>query len=524
MPAAHAQGQLFQLEGGSSSLYQASGGSFELRTGASEASFGLGVIDGRTVAGGLYRRTWDRLVLTVGDEPIPVRLPTDLFESSHYFVGRGASLDFTGKNTRLFVFAGGVTDETGVTFFRGSTLERPAGAWFLDRRISRRVRLFNRSILSTRQTSISGLEWELRPHIRLAGAGGLGGNQRYFSGSMSAETQPLSLKAEYVDAGDKFRRIVASMPLSSENVHENVLLTVRPWRFMDLSGGRFHLLQFSDRSGGVQATVNQLSTALRLHQTAFAGALFWSDTQGFNTRGSYLSATRNFASRFQGGLYLFHSRSGPSYSLTSTVATLREVVTSRISLVQNVTHSGGGTTVSWGGELLSNPVTVGVNYQTVYSPFEPQKPFRQVLLLTLRLQPLSLLQINTSTYVGPDGAVKYTTYAQGFAYRGADVSPTAARFRFPKYAVRGQVIDDTGKPVSGAALRVGKEMVFTDRDGQFFVLTKKRHPLSIEVRPDDFLIPGQFEAQSCPTSVTPSLYDASTYITVTVHRRKPDPR
>lgn len=67
-------------------------------------------------------------------------------------------------------------------------------------------------------------------------------------------------------------------------------------------------------------------------------------------------------------------------------------------------------------------------------------------------------------------------------------------------------------------------MIFTDRDGQFFVLTKKRRPVSIEVRAEEFLIPGEFEVQSCPTTVTPSLYDASTYITVTVHRRKPAPR
>jgi hypothetical protein len=52
--------------------------------------------------GAFLSRQWQGYTFGAGDHTIPLQFPTDIFDNSHYFLGRGASV--TVKNERLSVF------------------------------------------------------------------------------------------------------------------------------------------------------------------------------------------------------------------------------------------------------------------------------------------------------------------------------------------------------------------------------------------------------------------------------------
>ncbi len=184
--------------------------------------------------------------------------------------------------------------------------------------------------------------------------------------------------------------------------------------------------------------------------------------------------------------------------------------------------TSGRTSVSYGGEFLSNPVAFGVDYQTIYSPFRTDDPFRQVLLLHLRLQPFGSVQVNGATYVAPDGSVKYTTYGNTMLYRGGENgSGTTPNFKLPKYIFSGQVVDEDGHPIAGAALRIGDDLVFSNSEGEFFLRRKKNRPCHVDVEFDQFLVPGSFSVASSPTLVAPTEGGTENPITITLRRQAP---
>lgn len=63
-------------------------------------------------------------------------------------------------------------------------------------------------------------------------------------------------------------------------------------------------------------------------------------------------------------------------------------------------------------------------------------------------------------------------------------------FSIAKYLVQGIVKDDHGIPVEGAALHVGKEVVYTDGSGCFLVRLSKHGPFSVSVAPEEFITNG----------------------------------
>ena len=242
---------------------------------------------------------------------------------------------------------------------------------------------------------------------------------------------------------------------------------------------------------------------------------------GTTAHGTSLGLGRDFAGRFQVNAYLYHSRFDHTPSITTFVSTFREVISPRLSLLQVFTDTQDRTSVSYGGEFVSNPVVFGVDYQTIYSPFRTGDPFHQVLLLHVRLQPFGSAQINAASYVAPDGSVKYTTYGNTMLYRGETGPDTSPNFKLPKYIVSGRVLDEDGQPVSGAALRIGDDLVFSNSEGEFFLRKKKNRPCAVEVALSEFLVPGGFAVVSSPAVVAPSLQESETPITITLRRRVP---
>ena len=514
-----ASAQVFQLGGGSSSLFQASGGSVEVHAQNYEGWLGVGSLDGHLRLGASLRARWRGAVLTFGDDAIPFHLPTDVFDSSQYFLGRGAGISLTRGRVTLLGFAGATATGFSAPFSRGARAESGVGVLFLDAKLSPKLEVFSRNVVSNLQTTINGVEWRPRPWLKTSLAGGIGANQGYLASSFAAERPWISVKGAYVLTGDQFRRILVQTPLNAETDRGNIQVTLRPRPFLNFAAGRFNLLEPTNTSQpGIRATVDQLSASARAARFQFSASLYKSYVRGARTQGTSLSVARDFSGRFQASVFLLHSRSDKPPSSTTVLSLLREVLSPRLSLLQTVTQSSGRTAASFGGDFFSNPVTIGVSYQTVYSPFQT-RPFRQVLLLNLRLQPFGNFVTNLGSYVAPDGSVKYTAYGQTFVSHGEPGPSAPTKFGLPKYIVSGRVVDEEGQPVRGAALRIEDDLVFTNSEGEFFVRKKKGRPCRVEVALEEFLVSGSFEVVSSPSIVKPSKQGSEAPIVAILRRR-----
>jgi len=72
--------------------------------------------------------------------------------------------------------------------------------------------------------------------------------------------------------------------------------------------------------------------------------------------------------------------------------------------------------------------------------------------------------------------------------------------------------------VSGAALRIGDDLVFSNSEGEFFLRKKKNRPCRVEIALGEFLVPGGFAVVSSPTVIAPSEPGSENRITITLRR------
>lgn len=520
-----AEAQIFQVGAGTSSQFRAHGGSVALRGPGYDGWFGIGSLDGLKF--GAFMRTKVRgYTLGFGDDAIPFRLPSDVFDNSHYFMGRGISVGKNLERVRTFAFLGATSEGFGTPFFRGARARRGVGAFFLDAQLNPRVRLFSRNAFSDRQTSIHGLEWQPYAGVRTAVAGGVGGSAGYFATSLSAEREWIEVKAAYIHAGNQFRRIAVQTPLGSEIDRENVLVTLRPKPFMSFSVGRQNFLQpFNGGRANLRGTVNQYLGTLTLEKWTVSGAFFESHAQGLGNAGTSISIRRDFAGRIQVNGNLLRSWPDQGPAATTWITTVREVISPRLSLLQVVNRSDSHTSVAFGGDFISNRLTIGINYQTLYVPFRAGNKFKQAVVLNISLRLFGTTRLNAGTFVAPDGSVKYTVQGGTFLYRGTPApGAPAAPITLHNNIVRGQVRDVDGKPVRGAALRVDGDLVFSDSQGRFFVRKRKAGSYRLQVVLDQFLLPGRYEVVSAPPAVAATPDAVAQAVTVVLRRITPETR
>jgi len=498
-----AAAQVFELTGGSSSLLNAQGGSVEVHAPNYQGRIDLGYI-GRPSLGFYFSRPYRNSLIGAGDQQIPFLLPTDLFDASFYFIGRGISLSRKSTDGKLFLFAGTTSNGYFAPFLSITRSDTPAAAIFYEKQLSRSLRFFSHNIISRRQTSIQAIEWAARRDIRMALSAGMGNNQPYWSSSFAVEKSWMSLDASYAGSGEAFRRVLVETPQLAENDRENIRLELKPWKNVRLVTSRNNYLFFAP--GAVErASVQGLGAGGAIAGVQLYGSLFESSTLLGNSTAMAMGVRRMFTRHFEAGVDYLRSSSAKNPPIHSLVENVREILNSRFSLTQIITHNNGQTNIAFGGNFISNIVSVSVDYQTVFLPFVQSSAgqFKQVIVVGLHFQLPRGLQLNLSTNVTPLGQVRYTAYASTYAYHGMGNDSPGASFsgKFFSNVVRGHVLDPNDEPIAGAAIRIGSDVAVTDSDGNFLVRLKKAGELNLQVAFEEFTAPGNYVAISAPSTV-----------------------
>ncbi|MGB8012495.1 MAG: hypothetical protein WCF68_12840 [Terriglobales bacterium] len=524
--AASAVAQVFKVQGGSSTLLNAEGGSVEFKAPTYNGSVGLGVFDGHFEYGAEARTLFHGYTLLAGDETIPFTLPTDVFDSSHYFSARGIGAMQKDSDSTLYVFAGATSTWLGTGFFNAATSNDPVGVLFYERNLTGRLRFFSRDIASDRQTALQGLEWKQNKWLKASLTGGVGSNQKYFASAVNAETKTFAFKASYVLMGDMFHRIEVVSPMSSEVDKGNVQMLYKPNQFVTVTTGHQNILEPLTLGGPMQqASVNQFSTDLHIERFYFGTGLFTSTAAGRSTQGTNVYLGRRIGQRLEVNTNYF--RSAPRGTSATTTprqtevivsGTVRERIFSRFSLLQLISRAAGQTTYAFGGDFTSNRLMARVDYQNVYLPFRPSQPFEQALALNASLRVTGPWQVTAASNVAPDGHIRYSFGLSTYLYRinGMMTNTSADSFSIAKYLVRGVVQDDQGAPVEGAALHIGKQIAYTDSSGHFTVRFSKRGLFALSVVPDEFINNGVYEVVAAPAQVKADTEDSSSDVQVVV--------
>jgi hypothetical protein len=517
VPPSHAQA--FRTQAGSSTLNAATGGSLEVRGRAYDASVGAGEIFGHFRFGMLVRKRSRGYTLGVGDDAVDFPLSTDASGGRYYFLARGASLAVKRTGLSLFGLAGTTANGIGAPFFRAADSDAPVGLLFLDKQISPQWRVLSRNVVSERQTSLHGVEWRARQPLRLNAVGGIGANEGYAAASATYDGTAVVAHASYVTAGREFRRIqVAST--SSEVDRENLSIAIRPSPLWSLAVSHQNLLQPDPRERAPRVVVNHVGGNLNAAGFRLTAGVFDAHGQRADSLGASFGLARALTDTADASLTYFTSRSGRGPASTSVVTTFREAIGPRLTLVQVATQAARQTSVKIGGSFLSNPIAVGVDYQTLYAPFRTGDPFVQALSLSVRVLVQSL-QIQVASYMTPTGRIRYTVSGSHSLSRSTGGGTTTDNVRLAKYVIRGQVIEENDRPVPGAVVRINDEFVMTDSQGQFSLRTKKAAPCRLRIATDEFLGPGYFEVSSAPGSVLPTTDDMAATITIRVRRSNP---
>jgi len=497
--------QVFRLTGGASSGFQAQGLGLEVRGQDYEGWSGAGFSDGHLIFGSSVKLRLHTYTVRLGDDDVVMTLPIDIFGTQSTLHTRGLSVDFKRKQTTYHVFSGQMGTAYSSPMFRAGTASGPPSfILFTDTMLTSKLRIFSRNIYSVGRTSISGAEWKPRKDYTLSVASGVGSGHRYSSEAASIFRKRIDLNLAYVAADNGFQRSLAGTPLESEPNGINITGIIRPTDSTNLSfGHQNYLAPQQGQLPSLHTQVDHLSASWQVGEfqgTAMGVAVFRSALLTSTSRGASLWASQTIGLLDLRLNYLI-STADAAAPLQSLSLTSQEKLTSRISALQVTTYSAGRTNVAFGGSLLTNLLTIGVSYQTLYDPFRPDCPFTQALSVSVNLNLFGNLHLSTSTSFSPQGKMIYTIAASGSYYRlsGLEAAPQLQSGRLQqRYVINGQVTTPDGLPVYGAAIRVGKELLYSDRDGRFFARERKPGSYKVEVVTSEFIATGNFTVVSAP--------------------------
>ena len=502
-------GQVFEVNGGSSSLYQAQGGTVTARGPSYDASLSGGMVAGKLVGGANVTRMTGHATYVLGDDYIPFVLPTDTFDTSHYLVAVGAGVKGTAFGADVFAFGGALSNSFNSPLFEGVRAESPAGILFLKKPIGPHWMTTSNMIFSRQTTAIEGLEWQPEKSLTAALAGGIGANQPYGAASFDLNRPRIEVKAAYIAAGSAFHRVAMEAPLVSEPDRENGMVVWQAAKTLTLSAGRNNFLSpVGDTQTTVRSSVDNISAGWQWMGTGLTASFYHSSFLSNSNDATAYTADRNLVSWLRATASYLESRPSDGPRTKTLVSNITERITPRLEVTQLISRSQGQTTVSFGGGFLSNPLSITAEYQTFYVPERNTAPFEQALIVDIRLHLLGGITLHGGSFVAPDGGLRYTADAQAVAVHEGQLAPPGFaggnldQASIGNVLLQGTVVDTEKHPVAGAALMIDGLLVYTDDDGIYRVRERKPRAHRLRVLPDQFLNGGSYRVVSAPATIS----------------------
>lgn len=496
----HAQ-TVVELQGGGSSLYDGYGLSANFYRPNFDGWLGVGYLRGFRV-GAFVRTSIGRDTVRVGSDALLVRFPTDLFTSGYNLLVSGASLTRVREGSSATFFAGGsVRAANGGPGFQPLDLETPLLAFNGVQRLSPRLSSYAHVQIAERRTAISGLQWLPAEGMSAAVTGGIGSNDAYGAASATFKRTGIEIQASYVLSPERFRRLTVPAPLQAETDRENLLVVLEPVTGLIIGGGRQNFVQDSSRAGEVaRATGNSLFTGYNGRGWRMSAGLYDSRSSGINNLATYLATGASVTRWLDVETYILQSRPSGQAATTVPLVNLREKISPRLTLLQQLSLNDGRPRIQLGGSLIAPFGEIGVDYQIVQQPFRPLNPFRSALTLTARLQ-LGPYSTRLGTFIQPDGTVGYSASGSTFLYLGEFGGVQPNRVGSPslaRFVVSGTVVDVEGRPVDGAAITLDDEIAYSNANGDFLLRVSRPKALKVGIRLAEFLLPGDWELVSAP--------------------------
>jgi hypothetical protein len=179
-------------------------------------------------------------------------------------------------------------------------------------------------------------------------------------------------------------------------------------------------------------------------------------------------------------------------SLVSATARL-----SRRLTVSGYATRAGSTALSAGFNYTSNLANISVAEQEFFIGTTGR--FEHALTVSIGLQ-VHNANATLQTSMLPTGAVHWT--ASGTEYNQVGVeSQQAGGSAIGRYVISGVIVDQDGAPISGIAVKIGKQIVFSDDSGAFSARVKRSvaSPVSIDLA--DSVAAGNWRVIDAPQSV-----------------------
>lgn len=519
-----------EMQGGASSLTGGYGATSNFWHQGVDGWVGIGWLDGLRV-GAFLRTAIGRDTLRLGNDVLSLRYPTDVFGGGFNVLVQGAQFQHTTRDGNAVLFAGASSAGLAAPSFSAWKARAPMGALLLERRVSPTVRLSTSAVFAETETIVPGVEWHPTPDVTTALAAGTGGGRPYAASSLVLTRGPLTVRGSYVYNPRRFRPASTPAPSQSQLDRENLLVTYEVGSAFSIGVGHQNFVQDSaDAVAPIRASGNSFYLGGRLGEMRLTAGVYDSRSDTLSNLSSFIAVGRQLTSWLDAEAFLLQSRPHGRPSSTTPLMNLRERISPRIGLMQQLSRSDGRLRVRFGGSLLTALGEIGVDYEVVHQPFQPLDPFRSALNLTARIQ-LGSYSTNIGTFIAPDGSVDYSASGSTFLYMGqyGAMPPRAIGAQIAHYIVRGRVLDDAGQPVEGAAVAFNGQTAFTNSKGELMLRTRHPEHFHPEVLLDQFLLPGHWRVVSVPEEVVAQPEQRATMIDIMLERAvaaalAPEPR
>jgi len=518
--------QVIALQGGTSTLLKASGAEADYRWNDWSGFLGLGYAGGLHL-GALTQTNFNGYHLLAGDTQENFNLDSDLFEPGMQgFSARGLEVGRSYERVSWSVFAGTSALQSYFAFYHTYDPDRPTGAAFFTWNVTDRLTFRSDTVVQDKLTSMQSLRYALRKHWAVVGAAGVGRNQYYYSAGTDLETARFHLTAGYTGLGTEFERFTGINAVFPERKGVNVRFSFHPakkWMVYashEEMSSRTFFPTTPMRDVGlntVGANGGFLGFQLNASATQSSSGELWTDTRNF-------SLSRPFWNQFLRATAMVTQVNDQYGKNRFYIGMLEERVSPRLSLRETYTQSGQQNTITAGGQLLSNRITLGIDQQLVYNTlaFGGTSVFH-AWTVNAKVRLIRGVRLNLNSVVDPTGHVRYTAFLDGIFFSrdgsylpGTDVSSMPVNFE--RYMVRGIVQDEAGNPVWGIAVQVDAQTAFSDTTGQFYLRFRRPGIYPVYVRPEQSIAPLPYEAVRVPLTTEAQSPDSAAPIVIVVRR------